>query len=121
MPIIGDHIQPTKDQRQQLKWYLRMALANYESWDRLTINERHEYDKTGLKLRDRFVTYLEVLLAFSKLPWIEKISIFQNLRMGHSQEYISERLGVTPRSVRRYVQQGYNRMIYMIWDEEELS
>jgi len=118
LPILGDHIQPTKHQLRDLKWFLRTALRNYETWDRLTITERDEYDAAGLKLRDRFVSYLEVLLAFSKLGWPEKTMIFKNLAMGVSQEKIAEHLGIHPVTVSRRMTAAYRQMIATIWDEK---
>jgi DNA-directed RNA polymerase specialized sigma24 family protein len=114
-PIIGDEQKPLGECISELKWFLRTALTNYESWDRITITKRHDYDVTGLKLRDRFVSYLEVLLAFDHLPWHQKSKIFQNLAEGMSQERIAEYHNCHPITVSRHVSDGLRAMVEVIW------
>lgn len=115
-PIIGDEQKNLGECIAELKWFLRTALTNYESWDRVTITERRDYDITGLKLRDRFVSYLEVLVAFDRLPWHQKAYIFQNLAEGMSQESIAEYHNCSRNTVSRHVSDGLRAMVEAVWD-----
>lgn len=117
-PIIGDEEKNLGECIAELKWFLRTALTNYERWDRINITEPRDYDMTGLKLRDRFVSYLEVLVAFDRLPWHQKCFIFQNLAEGMSQESIAEYHNCSRHTVSNYVNEGFRAMVMRIWETE---
>ncbi len=124
MPILGD--TPTKNELGALKFYLRMALTNIEwfivqdheegTGTRFNMTTMYRSDRMGVYLRDKFVTCLEVLTAFSRLPLYQKYSIFQSLCMGLSQETIAERTGLHRTTISHYIRDGYVAMIGIIWD-----
>ena len=121
MPIIGDRPKSTKKQLRELKWFLRQALVNYESRDHLQMHEsrpaHREYDLTGLKLRDRFVSYLEVLWAFCQLAQYDQAMIYENLCLGYSQDKIADRLAIHRNTVQNHMRGAYEEMISLIWQK----
>jgi len=111
MPIIGD--SPKVDVGA-MKFKLRAALVESRHWEG-PMTEREGYDTVGLKLQDEFVSYLEVLSAFCRLPFAQRACVYLNLAEGLAQETIAEKLGVESRTVNRYIVDGYRAMVEMIW------
>ena len=116
-PIIGSRereeakelgIIPDRSKRSEIAFYLRMALTDYDV---------KMYDKDeGIQLANRFISYLEVLQALAGLPPRTQAVMIMYFGSETTYEELAEKVGVSVRTVGRWIREGLDQMAEIIWD-----
>jgi len=91
-----------------MAFFFRQALADFD----VRMYDPHE----GIKLANRFISYLEVLQAPARLPAHVQAVMVMRFSKDKTYEEIAGETRTPERTIRRWVSQGLEEMGGIIWD-----